>query len=1070
MEDLKFQSYHWEVYYPKLSGKKNFESQKLEILAWCLTSESKSYVIRIQNFRSYLLLKLPNGFSDEECQNLFNVFSNDYKYFKPVSYILLEKRDLYYDGDNFNNYMELYFDSEISRNKFHRTVNLRVIDIETKSFTAELYEFDIKPVRQMLTKIKIKFCDWFKCDYKNSKVQSLNYYKDENGVEQYENETIELFCDYRTIKKITDSNLIITKPMIFSWDIETYSDNHKKMPNSFYSKHVITMISVITQRMDMIETRRRFLITHLDVNDFEGTDIYRCKDEIDVIYTFFDLINYINPEVILGYNIFLYDFPYVIDRLGIKNKELVNVGRLEKVETTKRDIDWDSAAYGIQKLQYISMSGRVVMDLLTIVSRDYKFRNNKLDTVAKEILGKSKHDISAPQMFQIFEALMKEKNEHNIAEMTRVAKYCIQDSELVIELFEKLNIWVGAVELSSIAGINVFDLFTRGQQCRCLSLIYDITRDSKIALTVRENIIDKLRGALVREPKTGIHDFAITLDFKSMYPSIIIKYNMCFTTLIKEEDLQFYSKDEYHKIDCEVNVEEKEDKKSKKKNDTDEIDLTKETRIVSFNFSRKTKGILPILEETLINERNNVRKKQKEYTKDSVEWLVLEKRQMGLKILGNSIFGFTGTKTGRYRIPEVATSITSKGRELSQVCNDYLIEKYNASIVYGDTDSVMFTVPHVKSNKEAIEFGKKMEKEVSSLFDDPLYMEFEKAGRIFNIKKKKYLYWIIDEQTGELKHKIKFQIEPFNKNILPQNMSWLLDEDNKYKDQTQIIVFENIEYKVSRIVEPILMSKGVDTARRDKCKVQTDIFTLITDQLIKKNPSNVVYDTIFDYVLKMLQRQTPFENYIIAKKIGKKNYKQKNNSMKVFVQSLKTRGIVANPGERIEYVIIRSEEKRVGKKMKLPEHFIEDKDSVDIEYYIEKYICKTIEYLFNISYSHDIQLMDKQFKERQDKIKISRFENCIQKIYESSNKIIQAKIDNVIETYSSIEEIAQKISEIKGLKGKMKLAIKEYNKEILRCSLSSNPINNILKFVEIKKEINNDIISHYFRTHPVLKH
>jgi DNA polymerase elongation subunit (family B) len=172
-----------------------------------------------------------------------------------------------------------------------------------------------------------------------------------------------------------------------------------------------------------------------------------------------------------------------------------------------------------------------------------------LNTVCKKFIGRAKHDIKAPEMFTIYEDIRRTKQallisqdeatqvayNKALADMTRVMEYCIQDSELVIELMEKLNIWVSLVEMSNIVGTSIVELSTRGQQIRCVSQIYDLAAQEGYVLNKRIQKGFKYTGGAVHEPISGLHENVICLDFASLYPSIIRAYNICFTTLVSPE-------------------------------------------------------------------------------------------------------------------------------------------------------------------------------------------------------------------------------------------------------------------------------------------------------------------------------------------------------------------------------------------------------------------------------------------------------------------------------------------------------------------------------------------------------
>lgn len=295
--------------------------------------------------------------------------------------------------------------------------------------------------------------------------------------------------------------------------------------------------------------------------------------------------------------------------------------------------------------------------------------------------------------------------------MTRVMIYCFIDSRLVIELFNKLNIWIGAIEMSSVVGVSIVDLYTRGQQVRCLSQLYDLAYKKKIILSKRAAPDIFFNGGFVFNVVPGIFDGVAVIDFNSLYPSIMIAYNLCYTTLLKPENFNDLPKEDVFTIKVprpdakggnnydfdqpEANNPEgeEEDEGTKAPNVGKVVGQSLSTNYMDndnyyFRFVKPhiRKGLIPMIVDHLISERKRVRELQKKYKKGTVEWLVLEERQLALKISANSMFGFTGAgKQGKRPIIEVAMSITAIGRELIGFVNKYVEEEYGADVVYGDS-------------------------------------------------------------------------------------------------------------------------------------------------------------------------------------------------------------------------------------------------------------------------------------------------------------------------------------------------------------------------------------------------
>lgn len=219
---------------------------------------------------------------------------------------------------------------------------------------------------------------------------------------------------------------------------------------------------------------------------------------------------------------------------------------------------------------------------------------------------------------------------------------------------------------------------------------------------------DQFEGATVIEPKRGYYDVPIaTLDFASLYPSIMMAHNLCYTTLIKHSQANTMKADEF-------------------------------TQTPSNNFFVKSsvrKGILPVILEDLLGARKKAKTDLKNET-DPFKRKVLDGRQLALKISANSVYGFTGAQVGKLPCLEISQSVTAFGREMieqtkNQVEKMFRMENgyaHDAQVIYGDTDSVMVRFG-VQTVAEAMELGRKAATAVSKHFVQPIKLEFEKVTK-----------------------------------------------------------------------------------------------------------------------------------------------------------------------------------------------------------------------------------------------------------------------------------------------------------------------------------------------------
>jgi len=265
--------------------------------------------------------------------------------------------------------------------------------------------------------------------------------------------------------------------------------------------------------------------------------------------------------------------------------------------------------------------------------------------------------------------------------------------------------------------------------------------------------------------------------------------------------------------------------------------------------------------------------------------------------------------------------ITAKGRELIGKVNEYLRTTYGAKIVYGDTDSCMVDL-NISDPKDCHMWGKKLSEEisgnplkgVSGLFPPPLKIEFEKAMRLLCLKKKMYA-------------------------------AFLIDKNGNYKTSATDI-----------------LKKGIILARRDKCKWVCRVYLQLLHHILLKGSLEEAFDIIIDAIQKLISGNVSYKDLIFIRELGS-NYKSDTYFMKVFADQLRKIGKPANPGDRLEYIIVTSDKEtgteKIGMKMRLPETYLErlntsEEEKIDYFYYLEHSLMNPIDTLMEVAYSKEL--------------------------------------------------------------------------------------------------------------------
>lgn len=426
--------------------------------------------------------------------------------------------------------------------------------------------------------------------------------------------------------------------------------------------------------------------------------------------------------MVIGYNICNFDFGYLVDRahaLGLGRK-FPFFGRLQGVLTKASDTFFSSKAYGTRESKTFNLDGRIIFDILQVMQRDYKLRSYSLNSVCAHFLGEQKEDVPHNIITDLWEG--------NDETRRRLAVYCLKDAYLPQRLVDKLMCIFNYVEMSRVTGIPFNYILSRGQQVKVISQLYRKAADNDYVIPALKTEVteEQYEGATVIEPEKGYYDVPIaTLDFASLYPSIMMAHNLCYTTLIEPSLLSALSL----------------------RPDEDYIKTPSGDYFVKPHIR---KGILPIILEDLIAARKRAKTDLKKEA-DPAKRAVLDGRQLALKISANSVYGFTGATIGKLPCIPISQSVTAFGRVMIEQTKDLVEAKFNqaqgyacnAKVIYGDTDSVMVKFGPAEL-EEAMRLGREAASYVSNHFVKPISLEFEKCYFPYLlINKKRYagLYW-----------------------------------------------------------------------------------------------------------------------------------------------------------------------------------------------------------------------------------------------------------------------------------------------------------------------------------------
>ncbi len=355
-----------------------------------------------------------------------------------------------------------------------------------------------------------------------------------------------------------------------------------------------------------------------------------------------------DADVVTGYNIGGYDIPLVLERAKVFGVGDLPFGR-------------DRGPFREAGERLWRLSGRVVADAWWAVRRDLHPKQESLQFVARTFLGDQKLDVDRRNI----EAEWAKDPE-------RVIEYCEHDADLALRILEKLRTVDKAGDLATVAHLPLEEGLN-GRTSQFIDALL-IPRADRLGIGVpmnhhlrRENPIE---GGYVHTIKPGIYRWVVVLDFKSMYPSIIIQKNLCFTTLSDEG-------------------------------------TTVSPSGARFLSSDKRPGVIPAILKELLEDRDRLRQKMAEATTDA-ERSYYDGLQSAVKILMNSFYGVLASSFYRFTDKAIGAAITSFAREaITSIIKT--LERDGHQVVYSDTDSV-FVLSPVATIEGARAFGEEVSK------------------------------------------------------------------------------------------------------------------------------------------------------------------------------------------------------------------------------------------------------------------------------------------------------------------------------------------------------------------------
>ncbi|CAG2113535.1 unnamed protein product [Medioppia subpectinata] len=664
----------------------------------------------------------------------------------------------------------------------------------------------------------------------------------------------------------------------------------------------VETVESLSASTNTVRTRHRRALHSMSAAHPELTVDY-VDDEIILLMKFAELVQRFDPDIIVGYKADTLSWGYVMKRANVLNVSIATALSRVTDDRFGRNVDGSANVK-------CELCGRVTLNLWQILRHEVTLTQYNYENVHFHVLHERVPAFSYETLTRLY------ANRADQYSRRRVIDYYLTRAVGSLRLLDRLDFVAKNGELARLFGIQFHEVYSRGSQFRVESIMLRMSRAAGlIPVSPSPRQVHSQRAPeflpLILEPYSGYYrDPVVVLDFQSLYPSMMIAYNYCYSTCLGRVD-QLIEQTEFSEFGC-IGLEVRKQLLYKYRND---IHISPNGVVFLKDYVRK--GILPkMLDEILetrIMVKNAMKMNNKKQNPSKGLHRKLDARQLGLKMIANFTYGYTSANfSGRMPCVDVADSIVAKGREtLERAIN--LVDstpEWGGKVVYGDTDSLFIHFPGL-SKEEAFRRGHEIAEAVTQTNPKPVRLKFEKV----------YLPCVLQTK----KRYVGFSYESV--------------------DQSK----------------PTFDAKGIETVRRDTCPAVAKMLEKSLRILFDTGDDvNGVKHYLYRQFQKVLDgRVNVLNDFVFAREYrGVENYSERSH---VPSKEIAARRLAVDPyaepkhKERVPYVVICGPPNEpIYKLIKEPLDVINDPSlRLNAQYYIERAIVPALNRVFELM-GHDV--------------------------------------------------------------------------------------------------------------------
>lgn len=619
------------------------------------------------------------------------------------------------------------------------------------------------------------------------------------------------------------------------------------------------------------------------------------SSELDLINRLVDIVRDHDPDILTGYEVHNGSWGYMIERSRFKYE----FNLCEELSRTKAQSHGRSGKendkWGFNHTSTIRVTGRHMINIWRAMRGELNLLQYTMESVVFHLLHRRVPHYT-------YKDLTRWYTSNKSKDVMKVIGYYASRVRLNLEILHENELIARTSEQARLLGVDFFSVFSRGSQFKVESLMFRIAKPENYLLPSpsrkqvgQQNALECL--PLVMEPQSAFYNSPLlVLDFQSLYPSVMIAYNYCYSTYLgRVVSWRGQNKMGFTEYQRQQRILELFQ---------DQINIAPNGIVYAKPSIRKS--LLAKMLGEIIETRVMVKSGMKINKEDKTLQRLLNNRQLALKFIANVTYGYTSASfSGRMPCSEIADSIVQTGRETLEkaIALIHSVRKWGAEVVYGDTDS-LFVYLKGRTKDEAFDIGEEIAKTITDMNPRPVKLKFEKVYLpCVLLAKKRYVGF---------KYETRFQKDP--------------DFD----------------------------AKGIETVRRDGTPGEQKIEEKALKILFRTADLSQVKSYFQEQCTKIMKGKVSIQDFCFAREVRLGTYSDKG--MLPPGALISTRRMLEDPraepqyGERVPYVVITGAPgARLIDRCVAPEVLLEnDQNELDADYYILKNLIPPLERIFNL--------------------------------------------------------------------------------------------------------------------------